>query len=60
LDGEFISPSLPAGKYTVTLTDFELQQSPSATNLSEGFTSTSATVSTLSTNRETLAAAPTT
>lgn len=38
LDGYINEPSLAQGDYTVTLTDWELQQAPSATNLSDGFT----------------------
>ena len=32
------APSLPAGMYTLALTDFLLNQSLTATNLSDGFT----------------------
>jgi hypothetical protein len=38
LDGYINAPNLAQGNYTVTLTDWELQQAPSATNLSDGFT----------------------
>ena len=36
-DGLINLSNVPAGNYTVTLTDFLLQQDPSATNLSDGF-----------------------
>lgn len=38
LDGYLTAPDLPAGTYTLTLTDFLLNQSLTATNLSDGFT----------------------
>jgi hypothetical protein len=38
LDGYIQVSNLAKGNYTVTLTDWELQQDPSATNLSDGFT----------------------
>ncbi len=37
-DMRFIAPNLPAGMYTLALTDFLLNQSLTATNLSDGFT----------------------
>lgn len=37
-DAYFTRSNLAAGMYTLTLTDIELQQSASATNLSDGFT----------------------
>ncbi len=36
-DSRLTAPSLPAGMYTVVLTDFLLSQSITATNLSDGF-----------------------
>jgi hypothetical protein len=39
LDGYLTASGLPAGMYTLTLTDWELGQSITATNLSQGFTS---------------------
>jgi hypothetical protein len=36
-DGYLSATNLAAGRYTLTLTDWELQQDPSATNLSDGF-----------------------
>jgi hypothetical protein len=36
-DGYLTASNLAAGMYTLTLTDWELQQDPSATNLSDGF-----------------------
>lgn len=38
LDAYLSDPNTPAGSYTVALTDWALQQSPMATNLSDGFT----------------------
>lgn len=37
-DGYLNATNLSAGEYTLTLTDWELQQDPTATNLSDGFT----------------------
>ncbi len=39
LDAYITESGLAAGKYTLALTDFELNQSVTATNLSDGFTS---------------------
>lgn len=38
LDGYLTADDLAAGTYTIALTDFLLNQSPTATNLSDGFT----------------------
>ena len=38
LDSYLLVPSLGAGSYIVTLTNWATQQSPTATNLSDGFT----------------------